>query len=158
MPWKYKNIGLPSLRWECLSACVGSCIFVTCWPGMSLDVGSYKVQRVALVLTSTTPLHQGFFMLFTDIEPESHGMFDSTPSLTFWHHVSWLTEVKINIHLTKLIGTLNIRKAWSASDLHIVSLLNQHLVQKCSRWIPLKVRANELLKTYSQHGNFRNIC
>lgn len=96
------------MRWECLSACVGSCIFVTCWPGMSLDVGSYKIQRVVL----TTPLYQGFFMLFTtDIEPESHGMFDSIPPLTFWHHVSWFTEVKIIIHLTKLIGTLNIRKA-----------------------------------------------
>lgn len=58
-----------------------------------------------------TTIHQGFFMLFTDIEPESHGMFDSMPSLTFWHHVSWFTEVKIIVHLTKLIGTLNIRKA-----------------------------------------------
>lgn len=46
--------------------------------------------------------HQIFFTLFTVIEHESHGMFGSTPSSTFWYHVSWFTEVKKHQSSNKL--------------------------------------------------------
>ena len=54
--------------------------------------GCWKLQSRMSSFSVSTPMNPRLFMPFTENEPKSHGVLDSMPSLTFWHHESWFRE------------------------------------------------------------------